>query len=71
MFFQNPGEDHEAGENVNGVTYRSFLVNAFPSSGFDGFLAMSWGLSLPNNGAYQGLAYDAFGPSRDMRHLNS
>ena len=71
MFFQNPGEDHEAGENVNGVTYRSFLVNSFPSSFNDGSLAFSWGLSIPNNGAYQGLAYDAFGPSRDMRSLNS
>lgn len=71
MFFQNPGEDHEAGENVNGAIYRSFLVNSFPSMIFDGSLAMSWGNSIPNNGAYQGLAYDAFGVDRDERVLNS
>lgn len=71
MFFQNPGANHEAGENVNGVTYRSFLVNSFPSAFNDGTLALSWGNSIPNNGAYQGLAYDAFGEARNIRFLNS
>lgn len=70
-WFQSEGSDHEAGKNINGVVYRSILVNVAVTPSNDGSLVVNATSAPGANSAYQMVGFDAFGESRNERRYHS